>query len=201
MTPRFTPTQGRYLSFIHQYTLVHREAPAEADMQEYFGTSPPAVHQMVRTLERRGLVSRVPGRARSIRVLVPPEELPSLEYPPTPLATGSDGETDGRVELVVGLARRTISKLFERNDTHSIDDAEFAPFVRGVAEALEEELREAGRSADEAALARTRVVDFAVEMYVRCCARNDPGGADAEEDGKVFRYLMVHGEWPQRRRK
>jgi len=34
------------------------------------------MHQMVVTLERRGLISLVPGQARSIRVLVAKEELP-----------------------------------------------------------------------------------------------------------------------------
>jgi DNA-binding MarR family transcriptional regulator len=76
---RFTARQGQYLAFVHLYTKLHRRPPAEADMQDYFRTTPPAVHQMVVTLERRGLISRVPGQARSIRVLVAREELPELE--------------------------------------------------------------------------------------------------------------------------
>ena len=47
-------------------------------MQKYFGISPPSVHQMVLTLEKKKLIERSPGVARSIRVLVPPEELPDL---------------------------------------------------------------------------------------------------------------------------
>jgi repressor LexA len=31
--PRFTAKQGQYLAFIYTYTLLHREAPAEADFQ------------------------------------------------------------------------------------------------------------------------------------------------------------------------
>jgi hypothetical protein len=34
---------------------------------------------MVLTLERRGLIERTPGQARSIRLLVQREELPDLE--------------------------------------------------------------------------------------------------------------------------
>jgi len=30
------------------------------------------------TLEAKGLIARVPGQGRSIRLLVPPEELPAL---------------------------------------------------------------------------------------------------------------------------
>src|SRR3954451_4049616 len=53
-TKTFTPKQGQYLAFIHLYTRLHRQPPAEADMQEYFRVSPPSVHQMVLTLERAG---------------------------------------------------------------------------------------------------------------------------------------------------
>ena len=76
---RFTKLQGQYLAFIRGYTKIHRIAPAEADMQEFFRVTPPSVHQMVLALERLGLISRVPGKARSIVVLVPPRELPDLE--------------------------------------------------------------------------------------------------------------------------
>jgi len=78
----YTPPQGQYLAFIRAYSLIHREAPAEADMQRFFLVSPPSVHQMVLTLERRGFINRVPGQARSIRVLLPPQDLPPLEEPP-----------------------------------------------------------------------------------------------------------------------
>ena len=79
---KFTALQGQYLSFIQMYTLLHRRPPAEADMQWFFQVTPPSVHNMVLTLEARGLIERVPGKARSIRVLVPKEELPALEQPP-----------------------------------------------------------------------------------------------------------------------
>ena len=36
------------------------------------GITPPTVHQMVLTLERRGFISREPGEARSIRILPRP---------------------------------------------------------------------------------------------------------------------------------
>jgi repressor LexA len=79
MSASFTKLQGQYLAFIHAYTKIHRRAPAEADLQKYFCVTPPSVHQMVLTLERRGFISRVPGRARSISILLEPSEIPSLE--------------------------------------------------------------------------------------------------------------------------
>ena len=48
-------------------------------MQRYFRITPPSVHSMVLTLERRGFIQRVPGQARSIILLVPPESLAPLK--------------------------------------------------------------------------------------------------------------------------
>jgi DNA-binding MarR family transcriptional regulator len=76
--PSFTPKQGQYLAFIYAYTRVLGRPPAEAELQRHFRVSPPSVHQMVLTLERAGLIRRQPGVARSIEVLVAPENLPIL---------------------------------------------------------------------------------------------------------------------------
>jgi len=75
----FTEKQGQYLAFIHAYSRMFRRPPAEADMQRHFRVSPPSVHQMVLTLERVGLIRRQPGVARSIELLVAPENLPILK--------------------------------------------------------------------------------------------------------------------------
>ena len=83
--------QGQYLAFIHYYTKIHGRPPAEADLQRFFKTTPPTVHQMVVTLEPhpewssplrralRALISRIPGQPRTIRVLLSRAELPDLE--------------------------------------------------------------------------------------------------------------------------
>ena len=82
MNKTFTVRQGQFLAYIYQYTMVNGCAPSEADMQKYFQITPPSVHSMVLTLERRGLIRRVPGQARSISLIISPELLP-------PLGTGS----------------------------------------------------------------------------------------------------------------
>ena len=79
MKKLYTHKQGQYLAFIYHYTRIHRRAPAEAEMPAYFRVSPPSVHQMVLTLERLGLISRKPGVARSIGLLVDPDTLPKLQ--------------------------------------------------------------------------------------------------------------------------
>jgi DNA-binding MarR family transcriptional regulator len=76
--PRFTEKQGQYLAFIYTYALVNRQPPAQADIQSFFGVTPPTVHNMVVELERRGLLRRTPRQARSLTVLVDPDELPRL---------------------------------------------------------------------------------------------------------------------------
>ena len=78
MNPAPTERQGQFLAYIHHYSVLHGCAPAEADMQRFFQVTPPSVHSTVLTLERRGFISRVPGQARSITLMVRPESLPAL---------------------------------------------------------------------------------------------------------------------------
>jgi hypothetical protein len=89
---RFTATQGQYLAFIHAYTLVNGRPPAEADMQRFFGVTPPSVHNMIVELERRGLITRVPRQPRSIAISVADDELPRLRQPIKGVPRGDPGQ-------------------------------------------------------------------------------------------------------------
>jgi DNA-binding MarR family transcriptional regulator len=75
---RFTAKQGQYLAFIWAYSQINRRAPAEADFQRYFEVTAPSVHQMLKTLDQLRLIDKQPGVARSIKLLVTPQELPVL---------------------------------------------------------------------------------------------------------------------------
>ena len=79
----YTKKQGQYLAFIYNYTVMHRQPPSETDMQRFFRVTAPTIHQMVMRLEKRGLITREPGKARTIQVLVPPDQLPYLRDPST----------------------------------------------------------------------------------------------------------------------
>ena len=79
MENRFTKLQGQYLAFVVAYVKLNRRAPAETDFQRYFDVTAPYVHNMILTLERRGLIKRTPVRARSIEVVVPLGEVPPLD--------------------------------------------------------------------------------------------------------------------------
>jgi hypothetical protein len=72
----FTDRQGQYLAFIDAYTRVHGRPPGRGRHAAPFpGT------RMVLTLERLGHIRRQPGVARSIEVLLAPEDLPVLRHP------------------------------------------------------------------------------------------------------------------------
>ncbi len=74
----FTAKQGQYLAFIWAYSQINGRAPAETDFQRYFRVTPPSVHQMLKTLEKIGFIQKQPGVARSIQLLVTPQDLPIL---------------------------------------------------------------------------------------------------------------------------
>jgi repressor LexA len=116
MAARFTDKQGQYLSFIYYYTKVSGRPPAEADMQRYFAVAPPSVHQMVLTLESKGLIERTPGLGRSIRLRIGRGELPDLnDVAPVVLALTvvrpNAGQTDDVSSQLFG---RQAKRLWER---------------------------------------------------------------------------------------
>jgi hypothetical protein len=59
--------------------LVRQRPPAESDLQRFFRVTPPTVYQMIVELERRGLITRVPGQPRTIQVTLRDDELPRLQ--------------------------------------------------------------------------------------------------------------------------
>ncbi|MBS0207775.1 MAG: helix-turn-helix domain-containing protein [Planctomycetes bacterium] len=71
-----TPTQGRYLAYIHAYTDSFGLPPAESEIADAIGVSPPSVNQMMKTLERKGLIRRQSGVPRSIEILVVDDAIP-----------------------------------------------------------------------------------------------------------------------------
>jgi hypothetical protein len=72
----FSTTQGRYLAFIHAYIDRHGYPPAESEIAAAMCVSPPSVNQMMKVLEKKGLILRHPGQPRSLQLLVPEDEIP-----------------------------------------------------------------------------------------------------------------------------
>ena len=67
-----TERQSQYLAYIATYTQLNKRAPSEAEMQRYFKSTPPTVHQMVLKLEEKGFITRIPHQARSLKVIYQP---------------------------------------------------------------------------------------------------------------------------------
>ncbi|WP_211365587.1 LexA family protein [Polyangium fumosum] len=191
--PRFTETQGRYLAFLHAYTSVHGHAPSEAEMQKHFQVSAPSVHRMVVTLEQRGLITREPGMARSIRVLVPTAELPPLEGAKSGArerrAANSAEDPQDRAAVVEQTGREVVKVILARALDLGIDDADSLPLIAAAAGAIEKMLRAAGTAPRGARLVRERVLHAAEEEYVRLCSKHDEEG-DPAEDAARFRELL-----------
>ena len=79
MSFEFTEKQGQYLAFIYLYSKLNRRPPAEADIEKYFRVAPPTVHQMIKKLDEKGLITKIPRQPRTIQVLVPSDKLPELK--------------------------------------------------------------------------------------------------------------------------
>ena len=88
----FTPTQGRYLAFIHAYTNLHGIPPSVTEIAEAMLVSPPSVNQMVKAMEKKGLILRKPGQARSIQILVAADEIPAWNARKTPESPAPSGK-------------------------------------------------------------------------------------------------------------
>lgn len=71
-----TPTQARYLAYIRAYLNGFGLSPAESEIAAALSVSPPSVNQMMKTLERKGLIRRQPGVPRSIEILVTDDAIP-----------------------------------------------------------------------------------------------------------------------------
>ena len=185
MKPPYTSRQGQFLAFIHHYTTLHGRAPAEAELVEFFQVTPPSVHQMILTLERRGLISRMPGQARSIKMTLSPEKLPPLPGASTgtPLpAWQTEGQqpTDTEATLL-RLGKIQIEDMFAYYGRNSIDDSEFIPLL----DTLIESFTRAGLSAVRVKELRRH----ACELYHRCCQDAEPESTMESNMELMFSYL------------
>ncbi len=189
MKPPYTSRQGQFIAFIHQYTTLHGRPPAEAELVKFFHVSPPSVHQMILTLERRGLIRRTPGQARSIKLTLPPEKLPPLQgasayasagtQPPVRQAEGQQ-PTDTEAAML-RLGKVQIEDLLAHNDRNPLDDSVFIPLL----DTLIESFTRAGLNA----LPVKDLRRHACELYHRYCQEAEPESTFEANLELMFRYL------------
>lgn len=156
-------------------------------MVQFFRVTPPSVHQMIVTLERRDLITRVPGEARSIRLKLPPEKLPTLYgsgataiIQPSAQQTEGQPSTDAQAALV-RLGKIQIEDLFAHNNQNPLGDAEFIPLLDMLI-----------KSFDRAGLSVSgvkRLRRHACETYHLLCQQAKPGSSFEESMELMFSHL------------
>lgn len=67
--PKLGPAQLRVLDFLQRYIELHGPVPTERETERHLQLSPPTIHGAILALEKKGLLARTPGVARSIRLL------------------------------------------------------------------------------------------------------------------------------------
>lgn len=161
MPSRTQPTdwQREYLAFIKSFTDRWGIPPSFEEIARHFGTTPPSVNGMVKTLEARGFISRVPGAARTIRVLVPDEAL----RPAAPAAAASVRDAATTTAVTIDASVRMASVVIERL-VPALEGADHTLMHRAlmaVAAALEVTLRGAGASEEQRQAARDTLLRVA----------------------------------------
>jgi len=78
-----TRQQGQFLAYIREYMMRNYAgvAPTHAALQKFFNLTPPSVNSMLKRLESRGFIRRIPHQARAIEITIEPELIPPLDRP------------------------------------------------------------------------------------------------------------------------
>lgn len=78
-----TRQQGQFLAYIREYMMrnQHGKAPTHLEFQKFFNLTPPSVNSMLKRLDQKGFISRIPGKARAIELTIAAELIPRLDRP------------------------------------------------------------------------------------------------------------------------
>ncbi len=161
----FTARQGEYLAFIHRYTQKFGVAPSFEDIGRHFGTTAPSVNNMIKTLCARGLLARLPGVARSLRVVAPEWLLPESDFGGRRAKPAARANTAAlsSADVAVMAARAVLDTLMPHVDF----DGRTGGLAAAVAQAVHSSLQAAGASSDEALEAGRRISDEVARWVLR----------------------------------
>jgi repressor LexA len=94
-----TKRQSEALDVICAYTVRHRIPPSLADIQSHLGLrGNGGVHRLVQALFERGVIRRLPNRARAMEIVHWPEKY--LASRPKGMVRGPDVVSDGQRYMV-----------------------------------------------------------------------------------------------------
>jgi repressor LexA len=83
-----TKKQHQLLAFIHQRTSIDGVSPSFDEMKDALNLkSKSGIHRLIKGLEERGFLSRLPNRARALEIIKLPNDLQTL---PQPLASAKE---------------------------------------------------------------------------------------------------------------
>jgi hypothetical protein len=138
---RPTPRQAEYLDFIRAFTKRWGVPPSFEEIGQHFMTTPPSVNSMIKLLDARGFLTRIPGQARTLRVIIPEEAQPPAK-PSTRAHAGND-----EVESLVRLAALVVERLVPAVGTEDARQLSRALDVAAtMAGASDQERRDAKKS-------------------------------------------------------
>ncbi len=78
-----TGQQGQFLAYIHEYITANNRgvAPTHAEFQRFFNLTAPSVNSMLKRLDEKGYIRRIPGKTRAIELTIALELIPPLDRP------------------------------------------------------------------------------------------------------------------------
>jgi hypothetical protein len=152
--PRPTARQAEYLAFIRAFTARWGIPPSFEEIGRHFMTTAPSVNSMVKSLEARGFLTRIPGAARTLRVVVPEDHV----------AVGrSDTRRGSLADPRVDVAMQTANLIVERlvPALKGVDRAVLGRALDAAAAALDVACSAAGASSERREAARGSLVPTA----------------------------------------
>lgn len=137
-----TKRQAEYLAFIRAFTDRWGIPPSFEEIGRHFTTTAPSVNNMVKTLETRGFLTRIPGRARTLRVILPERPYTQAE-PPQDRTVSRDIEVATAVQLASLVIERLVPAL------QAVDERQLSSALDAVSDALETVCLAAGAPDDQ----------------------------------------------------
>lgn len=179
MTSSPTKRQAEYLAFIRAFTVRRGMSPSFEDLAQHFLTTAPTVNGMIKTLEAKGFLTRVPGQARTLRIVVPlpdPEvDRPSVSAQVATAARFACLVAEHLVPVVAGPPGQVVT------GRGGLDEAA----LDAVARALDAMCAEVGASADDAAQAQA-----VLQKAIRAARRARPPSQPSPDPGGPPRRVV-----------
>jgi repressor LexA len=144
---RPTKRQTEYLAFIRAFTERWGIPPSFEEIGKHFGVTTPSVNTMVKALEARAFLTRVPGQARTLRVIVPDAWCAPAEPKSPAAAAFAHASLNTGARIAAHMADLIIERLVPA--LRGASEEHHGRALDAISQALEIACIEAGSSVDE----------------------------------------------------